>query len=210
MLELFRSKARVTRRGPAHIDGDTLRVNFSLVLHERSDSAAVAEHVNAAVGHAARIESGRFDGRATTPAIGFDELATMRPEVILTATVGLPRLTQRLARRCPGAPLLIVADRLNGGFSEVEFFRATAALALPEIPVSRLTVAAAMLRPGARSVELVAHGPFAWPSERLAALRALEDLIRDYLPQWHPPRRLWPGPAEDVLPEFQVSMPPDR
>jgi len=203
MLDRLRRHTRASRRASADLDLDALRLNFSLVLHERSDSPVVSDHVQTAARHVARVGALQADELSGTPPIGFEELVDLAPGAILTATLGLPRVTQLLAHRCPGAPGLIAIDRFSAPYTEAEFFRAPAALALPALPVDRLAVAAALLRPGGKSIEVVTHGPFAWPSDQEAALRAVEDLIRDYLPQWHPPRPLWPGPVEELLPEFR-------
>jgi hypothetical protein len=48
---------------------------------------------------------------------------------------------------------------------------------------------------------LIVHGPFDWPTDQRAAIRAVEQVIQAHVGQWMPSRALWSAPAEVLLPD---------
>jgi hypothetical protein len=142
------------------------------------------------------------------PLYGLDEIEAMAPQVMLTATVGLPLRLGRLASDLATRPHVVIIDCPAFGGAEVEFFRAQAELTLPDAVVERLVVAAVVLRPGERTLQISSAGSFSWPAERDNALVALETVIRETASQWHAPRALWKQPAELTLPEMLGAATP--
>jgi hypothetical protein len=180
------------------------RLNFSFVLHENATSPAVHDVVTHSAQHARRLRALRL-GRQVDQPIGRSELAAMKPELILTATIGLPVVVGGIAASLASHPVLIVADADAPGRTNAILFRAPAGLRLPNYDVSRLAVAGAILRPGGTTIDIVSHGPFHWPAERDSALAALEDVVRANVAQWMPPVALWEAPAQDLLPPGEIE-----
>lgn len=171
-----------------------LALNLSLVLHERSDSKAVQRAVRAALVHASmqhRLGSG-LSSPTTTSDYGGSEV-----NLWLTATLGLPYLLADALSTSPADVFTVDADRHPP--QTVQFFRAPAMLSLPDDNQRRVGVAALILRPRQRTTLLAIDGIYSWPSERDAALRALERLIQAHAGQWMPSRALWDAPAESLL-----------
>jgi hypothetical protein len=136
--------------------------------------------------------------------IGVQELEAMQPQLVLSATIGLPAELGRIAASTSTQPAVMLADAGTDGRGDALFFRAPARLRLPDFAVLRLVVAAAILRPGETSVDFVCRGPFRWPEERDAALQFLEDVIRSHIAQWMPPVALWDAPADVLLPAGEI------
>ena len=185
-----------------------LALNLSFVLHERSDSAAVARTLAACRQHAAR--RARLDTPAAPDTI--DGVLPAGIDLWLTASVGVPeRLPAALdALGVPRAALLrvdvdvdavSVAPHESGlavALHDATLFRAPARLLLPSAPC-RVAVVARVLRPAGRTTQLVLRGAYRWPEESGPALRALERIIQPWAEQWLPPRALWEHPAEVLL-----------
>jgi hypothetical protein len=184
------------RAAPAH-----LALNLSYVLHERSDSATVRRVADACLRHAQRSAHAGLPAWPKT----VDGVPPVNVDLWLSANVGLPALlagalTQfGAAAAAPPVQLIdatIAAQSLS--FREIEFFRAPATLALPDSVLS-IGVAALLLRAGGQTTHLALRGPFAWPAEERAAMRAVERLIQAHVKQWTPTRALWTAPAERLL-----------
>ena len=133
--------------------------------------------------------------------IGVENLVDRAPDAVLSAHIGMPALLSDVAARLPAPPAIIAVDSTGRSTREHTFFRAPAELALPDWPTRRLVAAAAVVRPGGNSFELVCSDSFEWPGDAGAALRELERIILAHVDQWHPPRALWAAPAEILLPE---------
>jgi len=146
-----------------------------------------------------RARSGADFSTATT--LGIDALERCVPQVILTANLGLPTLLNDITARLPESAAVVHVDAANGAVSRRDFFRAPAHLVLPEWSPSRVVVAVVVRRPGGKSAELICSRCYDWPEEVNCALKALERFILAYVDQWRPPRALWHGPAEELLPE---------
>lgn len=176
-----------------------MRVNLSWVLHERSDSAAVAAALAACERHAragATLPPPRratlVADDATLAAIGdARQLVTLR----LGAPAYLPVALQLLDLPQREMTRLDAPEPLE----PVPFFRGPAALSMPEWS-GRTAVAALVVRPGRPTTyHLIASGPFDWPAERSLGLQAVERLLQAHVEQWAPQRALWPVPIEALL-----------
>jgi hypothetical protein len=182
------------------------RLNLSFVLHEASTSAAVAD---AALASDDRYGLRRGPAPDQTPKnqiVGLDKLSQLAPDVVLTAQIGLPAVLGACAARLPHPPAIVAIDAPGTPTVMRSFFRAPARLELPAWQAQRVAVAAAVVRPGGASIELVCVGTFAWPAGESDALRALERLILAHVDQWRPPRALWDAPAEACLPELRPGF----
>lgn len=191
------------RRGRFVVHEESLARNLSYVLHERSDSPAVAtvirrvrthQHCTSLIVRVAGLHlvSDVPDSRHS-PAPG-------QPDVVLTATLGLPRLLPAALKRVGWSGLPVVAiDDADRHTDTVLLFRAEARVLLPSDTYVRVVVCALILRPGARSAHLRVAGTFGWPDQRGDVLSAIEQLIQAYHDQWMPSRALWSAPAEALL-----------
>jgi hypothetical protein len=94
----------------------------------------------------------------------------------------------------------------------LKFFGAPARLNTPATPPDRAKptlFASAVLRPGYESILLRVNsldrdaetGDADWQQ----AARIAEAVVREFPLQWWCDRQLWPGPAEQTLPEFTTS-----
>lgn len=166
------------------------RVNFSMVLHERSDSRPVMHAIKAAakVPSLSRSASHLRDG---DPGLNVDAW--------LVPGLGYPDRVSSLLTS--DAPILFI-DRESDVSAVCTFFRAPARLVLPNDTCKTVGVAALIRRPGGKSLQIICRGPFAWTVERALALQTMEQLIQAHVDQWRPSARLWDHPAEEVLPEF--------
>ncbi len=154
-------------------------MNFSHVLHEPVDHPTIASAVRAA---------GKPMPAVRNPETVVDNRVTGQGNTWLTASIGLPdRLPELLD--VPSSSVITI-DRGDGPLQEVSFFNAPAMLTLPD-PEGTVGVAAVILRPGGRSIQLVSRGPFALPVQLPEALRELESLIQAHADQWKPRARLW-------------------
>ncbi|HUG17317.1 MAG TPA: hypothetical protein VMM78_20090 [Thermomicrobiales bacterium] len=70
---------------------------------------------------------------------------------------------------------------------------------MPGGDVTRVIVAALLLRPDGRTTHLHVAGSFAWPNQMAEALAAVESLIQAHADQWFPARALWREPGELLL-----------
>lgn len=195
------SKVRELIRGPYFSRSShpptTLATNYSFVLHEPSSSRAVAMLVSRNRG-AGVLEARR---RPTETIIGVEALAAAAPDTILTARIGDPLALQDIIARIRPAPQILTIDATGKPAASRTFFGAPAQLVLPSAPSARLIVAAAIVRPGGGSVDLVSFRPFRWPEDCDQILAALEQVIRSHVDQWLPSRALWDAPSEELLPE---------
>lgn len=183
------------QRGFSLLDEATLRHNLSFVLHEHSASDAVTEMAHACERHARRIARLNLASLPSVPEAAATDDAV---DIWLTATLGLPAATVP-ALSANGATVLFTDVHTGAATTELPFFRAPAQLSLPADTSLRVGVGALILRPGGASTRLITAGPFSWPAERAAAIRALECLIQRYADQWTPAAPLWPAPAETLL-----------
>jgi hypothetical protein len=183
-------------RGRSYPD-DTLRLNLSFVLHERSDSSTVVHAARACARHARQLRRVRMNG---APSFVVGEIPAAQPDAVLTASLGVPDLLSDALQSAGvdhrSMPLRVDA---GNGSSTAELFRATAHLTLPDDSPRSVIAASLVLRPGGRDTQLNVIGPFDWPTDRPAALRAIELMIQAYVDQWIAPRQLWDLPAEEVL-----------
>lgn len=101
---------------------------------------------------------------------------------------------------------LLAIDKPAESASEVCFFRGPARLALPSDEPQTVGVAGLIVRPYGRSVQLIVRGPFEWPAERGAVIRALEALIQAHVEHWTPAVQLWDVPAEVAIPDEVSSF----
>jgi hypothetical protein len=191
------------RRGRFVLDDAILRLNLSSVLHERSDSQAVSNVVERIRSHQRTVtrlaETSRLALISDIPAANGGSSA-IRPDLILTANIGLPKHLPTALKRAEWGDLAVIAiddPRLEA--QTATFFRSSAQLVLPTSHNLKVSVCGLILRPGARSVHLRVSQTFRWPEQRLYTIGAIETLIQAYADQWMPQRALWPAPAEQLL-----------
>lgn len=165
--------------GHRSISSDDLAINFSHVLHEPADHPSVQAAVEAA---------GKRQHVAAHPEVVSDGIINGPVDVWLTVSVGLPDRLPDLLDVNSASIMLI--DLGSNPVRECTFFGAPARLTLPE-PGSTVGIAAAILRPGGRSVQLVARGPFEMPEYEPQAIRELESIIQAHADQWRPTSPLW-------------------
>jgi hypothetical protein len=198
--ELPAKRVRDIMRGPFAVDQTKInmrRLNLSYVLHESSTSPTVASIAKS--GWPPRPIPG--SRTAAGDVIGIETLERLSPEVILTATIGLPGLLCDIAARLPEVATTVTIDADAACTTELEFFRAPAQLVLPNWSSNRVVAAIAVLRPGGKSAELLCSECFAWPGDASHVIEWLERFILAHVDQWHPRRALWAAPAEELLPE---------
>lgn len=182
---------------------ETLRENMSFVLHDHSASDVVRRTAQTAFDNARQF---REAGVTQLPVTG--EVPTTSADIWLTATIGSPSTLERLALKQPTMPSILRVDTSSTDMTTCgQFFRAQAALTLPRREAAEIFVVGALTRPGGKSLELACRGPFHWPEQKDETLRALEWLIRTFVEQWCPQRRLWAGPAERLLPPGEIVAP---
>lgn len=176
-----------------------LRLNYSFVLHDASDSRAVLETLSAARRHAAWLSTDRSAfGFPSTTLGAVDAPAT----TWLSARVGLwSYLPSALHDIAGEAPSICFVDGTTTRSACTSFFRAPALLNLPSDAAEQVAVAVLVARPGRHTSQLEMAGNFTWPGQETAALCALEACIQRHVAQWLPQRPLWAGPAEVVLPD---------
>lgn len=189
-------------RGFSLLDETTLRLNLSFVFHEHSQSDAVAEMAHGCERHARHLA--RLDA-LSLPIEPKPTRVDDGVELWLTATLGLPAATVQTLS-ASGATVLFADADTTSPTTEQTFFRAPAQLSIPAGTPLRAGVGAVILRPGATSARLVTEGPFNWPAQRPAAIRALERLIQQYTDQWMPRAHLWPAPAETLLGPDEIVL----
>jgi hypothetical protein len=170
-------------------------LNLSFVLHERSTSAAVQQYARSSSRHRSRINSIQI---AHVPATVSGDRSP-GCHIVLTAHLGAHELLGR-ALSYPDDTIARI-DAFSPSYAEHIFFGSDAQLALPDETPRSVMVAALLFRPGNRSTHLSIEGIFDWPSQRNAAVSAIEDLIQSYADQWSAPRALWRAPAEELLPD---------
>lgn len=158
---------------------EDLAINFSHVLHEPPDHPTVQAAVRAA---------GKRLHVSAHPDIILDSTFNDPPDVWLTASIGLPDRLPELLEVDKAA--IIQIDNGNQPTRECHFFGAPARLTLPE-STATVGVAAVVIRPGGRSLQLIIRGPFTMPHDESQVLRELESLIQSHADQWRPSNRLW-------------------
>lgn len=192
-------QARLTRRrsrssesgdGRTPVTEREMLVNFSFVLHQPSTSPDVAAAARAGF---------RKHPVSSNPAIMFDGDPDVPVEMWLVPSVGLP---DNVALHVEG-PVLHV-DRGVHPASQAMFFNAPAMLSLPSNNVEIVGVAALIRRPGSKSLQLIARGPYLLTDGIDAVIRSLETIIQSHAEQWSPGAQLWAEPAEDLLPELSL------
>jgi hypothetical protein len=203
-----------------------LALNLSYILHEPSTSPEIHAAVHTLqttrrrVQRATRRLASRAD-EAVIPCIvphhehALHLLQSTAPRSIhlLTLTLGAWQLLPRLIalHAYQSKPTLWLLERLPmvGPARDRPFllFRAPTRLALPEALLDNsvpVWFATAAFRPGWQSVLLHLCPLPEQPAERLTTLgQSIEEVLRNFWPQWYPERALWPAPAEAVLPEFR-------
>lgn len=188
-----RASALVSRlaRGRRSLSSQDLAINFSFVLHESSESAAVDRAVEASQRH----RRARFRPRETILDGGRD----LTVEGWISTSIGLPE-DLRGALRETGLPDsgITFIDRRDVPLQPAVFFRGQASLCLPA-GINTVGVAALIARPGGASQQLIVRGPFHGKAQYKAALRALEEIIQAHAEQWMPKSRLWVVPAEVIF-----------
>ncbi len=175
--------------------------NFSYPLHEASDSPVVWAAVQQSIIHSLLLSVDGGLRLRTLPVFGEAKLNDQDPNLVLSLRIGVPAALNRAVFHATSQPLLIIADG-PGGTKPTSFFRGVAQLSLPVQPVERVVVAAAVLRPGSRSIELLSSDALPWPEARGALICQLESVVREHLPQWIPSHALFDVPAEAALEEF--------
>ena len=191
------------RRGFSLLNETALRLNLSFVLHEHSQSETVTETAHACERHARRIAK---LAPGSLPMIPERTSSLPIVDLWLTAMLGLPAATVQTLS-ATGASVLFTDVHTETPTTAQPFFRATAQLSLPSDTQLQVGVGTVILRPGATSTILVTEGPFAWPSDRPAAIHALERLIEHYTDQWMPRASVWPSPAETLLGPDEIPAP---
>lgn len=172
--------------------------NLSMVLHEHSGSQAVREVAQRS--HKITRNLSRLVSSANPETVfgdtdqAFDLLLTARIGAFNEVATSISNLMNREAVRT-----VFVDGPVSTSVAQ-QFFRAPAALVLPDQSVTQVLVAALVLRPGGSSTHLQIEGRFSWAQERDEALAAVERLVRAYPEQWFPTRPLWNGPAEQHFP----------
>lgn len=194
---------RRQRRGFSLLDETTLRLNLSYVLHEHSASRAVTDIAEACERHANHMAG--LDA-TPLPIVPEPSRAVEGIELWLTVTLGLPATTVQTLS-ATGASVLFADVHAGTPTTEQTFCRAPAHLSLPSDTPLQVGIGAVILRPGATSARLITEGPFAWSTERFAAIRALERLVQSYTDQWMPRSPLWPAPAETLLGPDEIWLP---
>ena len=175
---------------------DSLLLNLSYVLHERSDSAAVRALAAGCRSHAAWLNQS-----PTLPIATVEGAIDTAIDIWLTATIGLHRdLPDALQGAYAQNAEILRIDEPSASMTTTSFFRADAAISLPPVAGATIGVAGLVARPGRTDAHLVIAGPFQWPNQQRAAIRALERLIQQHVDQWMPPHALWQAPAEKLLP----------
>lgn len=180
-----------------------LELNYSYVLHEHSSSRSVRTLLSAALDFNHFLAPTSLDQmpvtrRGTLPASNVP---------LLTARIGAFSALKRVLTSlgvAPGQVSMVDADQAP--LAEHMFFRAPALLHVPEPFPEKVAVAALLVRPGAKSLQLECAGTFRGDERLSDALRALETLIARHVAQWQPQRPLWPAPAEVTLPD-EISAP---
>lgn len=185
--------ARLGRRNRQN-DNAHLAVNFSYVLHERSDSQAVTQAVRASIRHRARMNDRRFSPRIESRSHEWSNDA----DLWLSATIGVP--DQLAAVLAVPRDRIVAVDQQSQNLEPRSLFRNDAALVLPP-SARRVGVAGVILRPNHATAMLVLGGVFDWATQEPEALRAIERLIQAHVGQWMPPRALWSEPAEQRFPD---------
>jgi len=204
-------------------------LNFSYVLHERSDSDTVRTYVRArdaerrkcsqAIRELTRLPDAELQRRL----IVLDQTGTSAsPEPngvqIVSVDLGTGELFPRLLHVAdiirPGT--LTFGSLLDGSSADhdrpLTFFGAPARLSRPIAPSDirdRILFASAVLRPGYKSI-LLRVTSLAADSETGApdwqhATQLAEAVIREFPLQWWCERALWSRPAEETLPEFRST-----
>lgn len=174
-LTPFRSEPRGQDVLPAH----ELAINFSHILHEPADHPIVQAAVRTA-GKPLRI--------TTNPGVVLDSATNVPVDCWLAPSIGCPRRLPDLLDVNPEAIMLI--DSGKKPVSNHQFFNAPAALTLPAAAMT-VGIAAAVRRPGGRTLQFITRGPFNLPDETHQALGELEALIRAHADQWQPAACLW-------------------
>lgn len=203
-----------------------LALNLSYVLHEPSTSPEIHAAVRTLQTTHRRVQRAtqRLASRADEAVIpcvvphhehALQLLQSTAPHSIhlLTLTLGAWQLLPRLIalHTYQSKPTVWVLERLPmvGPARDRPFllFRAPTRLALPEALLDNAVpvwFATAAFRPGWQSVLLHLCPLPEQPTERLTMLgQSIEEVLRNFWPQWYPERALWPAPAEVVLPEFR-------
>jgi hypothetical protein len=207
------------------MDDETLRLNISFVLREPSTSRAVQRAVRESRRFSRRrqklarrfssMSDAEFTSRVVMHTAMRESLVSLRvfPDIV-TASIGLPELLPRSITLAgfdepsiPEAAAHVVDGDANPEeLREVTLFNAPATLDIPATigPDSQVLVAGLVVRPGEQGL-MLAGRIIETPSEASDPLQdtlaaPLEDLIRDFVDQWTPSRKLWGAPVEELVP----------
>ena len=204
-----------------------IALNYSYVLHDRSDSDTVRRYVGErdaesrrcakAIHEFTRLSDAELRQRLividhTTRRAGLEPHRVRLISVDVGAGDLFPRLLQVAGIV---KPAISIAGRMLDGpraadQRQVTFFGAPAYLSIADAPVKsdeQTMFASAVLRPGYSSIllrvtSLDSDGATSEPDWQQAAHLA-ETVIREFPLQWWCTRPLWSRPVEETLPEFR-------